>query len=117
RFRHHECVAAQAGDGETRRQRRQAAFRQQVLSSSSSTSQGPASSRAFLCSTATSRRIRPSLLAPKAGARYLREKPNRQQSGAPMETVDRRAILASGALALAGAATTNGPAQAQSGAK
>src|SRR6201987_3251892 len=34
-----------------------------------------------------------------------------------METVDRRTILASGALALAGAATTNGPAQAQSGAK
>jgi fumarylpyruvate hydrolase len=34
-----------------------------------------------------------------------------------METVDRRSILASGALALAGAATTNGSAQAQSGAK
>ncbi len=34
-----------------------------------------------------------------------------------MDTVDRRTILASGALALAGAATQSGPAQAQSGGK
>src|SRR3954466_15887428 len=53
---------------------------------------------------------------PGAGLFRGRQQPTRARRRTPMDHLDRRAVLATGALALAGAATTT-PAQAQAGPK
>src|SRR3954467_15944956 len=57
------------------------------------------------------------LPGPDPRARHALGQKNDSQGDSPMNNVDRRTVLASGALALAGAATQGGAAEAQTGAK